>query len=107
MKPIVFFQGAEKGLVLNKTNANTIAGMYSPETSNWIGKQVTLFPTQVDFQGRQVAAIRVRLVHAGGMPATPAAPFGDDPAWMGQPQTATPPEQPMPEPPPIEEEPPF
>lgn len=31
-KPVLFFQGKEKGLVLNKTNANTISGMYGPET---------------------------------------------------------------------------
>lgn len=60
-KPVLYFSGKTKGLVLNKTNANTIAGMHSPETDNWAGKMIAIFPTQVDFQGRQVAAIRVKM----------------------------------------------
>ncbi|MDJ0512778.1 MAG: hypothetical protein QNJ62_04975 [Methyloceanibacter sp.] len=60
-RPIVYFEGKQKGLVLNKTNANTIAGMYGPETEVWPGKPITLFPTQVDFQGKATEAIRVRL----------------------------------------------
>ncbi len=58
-RPIVYFAGKQKGLVLNKTNANTIAGMYGPETDNWQGRAIVLFSTQVDYQGRQVEAIRV------------------------------------------------
>ncbi len=58
-RPIVYFAGKQKGLVLNKTNANTIAGMYGPETDNWQGRTITLFSAQVDFQGRAVEAIRV------------------------------------------------
>ena len=61
MKPVVYFNNTEKGLVLNRTNANTIAGLYGLEMNDWSGKQVTIFPTQVDFRGDQVAAIRVRM----------------------------------------------
>ncbi len=60
-KPIVYFRECEKGLPCNKTNANTIAGMYGPDTDGWIGKKVGLFPTEVDFQGKQTLAIRVRM----------------------------------------------
>ena len=59
-KPVVFFQGKDRGLVLNKTNANTIADMYSSETGNWTGAEITLYPAEVEFQGRMVMAIRVR-----------------------------------------------
>jgi len=59
-KPVLYFQGKEKGLVLNKTNANNIAILYGSETNNWIGKPVTLYSAWVDFQGRSVEAIRVR-----------------------------------------------
>ena len=58
--PVVFFHGAGKALVLNKTNGQTIADMHGDDTDHWRGKQVTLFPTSTDFQGRQVACIRVR-----------------------------------------------
>lgn len=59
-KPIVYFQGKEKGLVLNKTNGMNIAAMYGPETDGWAGNPVILYSTWVDFQGRSVEAIRVR-----------------------------------------------
>lgn len=59
-KPIVFFEGKEKGLVLNKTNAATIAELAdSPETDDWNGVRVRLYATKVDFQGRRVLAIRI------------------------------------------------
>lgn len=60
-KPVLYFQGKEKGLVLNKTNAQTIAGLYGQETDDWVGKAITIFPTQTDFAGEQVECIRVRL----------------------------------------------
>ena len=63
---VCYFQGAKKGLVLNKTNANTIAELYGPQTENWHGRVITLFPTQVDYQGRQVPAIRVRTQRPAG-----------------------------------------
>lgn len=59
VKPCVYFQGAEKGLVLNKTNANEIAVMHGFETDHWVGKKIVVYPTTTDFQGRRVACIRV------------------------------------------------
>lgn len=59
-KPVLYFQGKEKGLVLNKTNANNIAHVYGPETDGWRGQSITLFEAMVDFRGETVAAIRVR-----------------------------------------------
>lgn len=59
-KPIVYFQGKTKGLVLNKTNANMITEIAkSEETDNWHDVRVTLYSCKVDFQGRRVDAIRV------------------------------------------------
>ena len=66
-KPIVYFQGKKKGLVLNKTNANNIVVLHGDEMDAWVGKQITLFPAMVDYQGRTVEAIRVKAVH-GIMP---------------------------------------
>ena len=63
-KPILFFQGKEKGMVLNKTNANNIAGAYGDDTDDWSGKELVLFEAMVDFQGKTVAAIRVRTPQA-------------------------------------------
>lgn len=68
-KLVLYFRGQDKGLVLNKTNANTIAGLYGDETDGWIGKPVILYATEVDFQGKQVLAIRVRMRKPGAKPA--------------------------------------
>jgi arabinogalactan endo-1,4-beta-galactosidase len=59
-KLILYFQGKEKGMVLNKTNANNIAHIYGEETDEWKGAEIVLFEAMVDFQGKTVPAIRVR-----------------------------------------------
>ena len=58
--PVLFFEGKTKGLVLNKTNAAAIAVLYSEETDGWAGKEITIYPTMVEFQGRMVQSIRVK-----------------------------------------------
>ena len=55
------FQGKERSLVLNKTNAMTIGHVYGPELGAWIGKKIYLFSTKVDYAGQMVDAIRVRV----------------------------------------------
>lgn len=60
MKLILYFQGKEKGMVLNKTNANAIADSYGGETEDWYGQSITLFEQMVDFQGKRVPGLRVR-----------------------------------------------
>ena len=59
-KPVLYFSGKDRGLVLNKTNAGVIAALYGPETDNWPGSKLKLYSTKVDFQGRIVDAIRIR-----------------------------------------------
>lgn len=59
-KWVLYFQETDKGLVLNKTNTRTIAALYGDDTDDWLDRPITLYPTWVDFQGKQVEAIRVR-----------------------------------------------
>ena len=59
-KYILFFRGARKGLVLNKTNGQTIAHQHGDDLDGWIGKQVTIGATWVEAFGEQKFAIRVR-----------------------------------------------
>lgn len=74
-KPVMYFQGAKKGMVLNKTNANAIAAMYGDDTDGWIGKPIMLITAWVEFKGDTVQAIRVRRPEAAAptvpVPATP------------------------------------
>ena len=58
-KYVLYFQGKEKGLVLNVTNANTIAEFYGHETDEWTGRAITLYSTRVQFGNRMVDAIRI------------------------------------------------
>lgn len=60
LKPILHFEGKEKGFVCNKTNAKTIAGMYGNDTAKWIGKAITLFATTTSAGGETVECIRIR-----------------------------------------------
>lgn len=61
-KIVLTFHGKEKCLVTNKTNAARIAeNTGEHDTDNWAGQTIRLYPDRVDFQGRIVDAIRVRL----------------------------------------------
>jgi len=70
-KPVLYFQGKQKGMVLNKTNANTIASNYGEDTDHWAGGSIVLFETMVDYQGKSVPAIRVRLAPQQRQPQPP------------------------------------
>ena len=59
-KPVITFEEMDKSLVCNKTNCNSIAKVIgSRDTDDWVGKQIKLFRTEVEFQGEMVEAIRV------------------------------------------------
>lgn len=76
-KPVLYLREFEKGLVLNKTNANTITDVLgTPETDEWEGERIGLFVTMVPFQGKNVEAIRVK----GRRPKTDAATAPERPA---------------------------
>ncbi len=60
-KLVVHFDEAQKGLILNKTNSNVIAGAYGDETDDWEGEPVEIYPTEVEFKGNRVDGIRIRI----------------------------------------------
>lgn len=81
IRPVLYFQGKDKGMVLNKTNAMTIAQMFGPETDNWNGGTIEVFPAFVDYQGKQVQGLRVRMpVQQQAPAARPAAAPARQPA---------------------------
>lgn len=59
-KPVVWFEKATKGFVLNVTNAKIIANLYGDETDLWPGRRISIYPTRVKAFGQVVDAIRVR-----------------------------------------------
>jgi hypothetical protein len=60
-KLVVWFTNSQKGLPLNRINNRTIRGAYGDDTAGWTGKLIIAFPTQADFRGRLVGALRVRM----------------------------------------------
>ncbi len=98
-KPVLYFQGADKGMVLNQTNGMMIASLYGDDSDNWAGRGVELYTAIVPFNGQNVPAIRV-MAPAGSPPAplngplpaspapnqAPAPQFQNPSAFAGQPE---------------------
>lgn len=82
-QPVVYFQEAQKGFVLNRTNANTLEWLYGDESDGWIGRQVDVFAEMTTFRGKPMLGKRLR--GPGGAGAVP-------------PQAQTPPSQPLAQP---------
>lgn len=59
-KVIIRFSGKQKMMILNKTNAKTIAKRYGNDTDDWIGKVVTLYPTTCQAFGDTHECLRIR-----------------------------------------------
>lgn len=47
-------------LLLNKTNAGTIAQLYGNRPSEWVGKLITMYPTTTSVGGKEQDCIRIR-----------------------------------------------
>lgn len=60
-KLVMYFQNRDKGMVLNKTNARTIGDLYGDDTDDWVDKVVEVFAMKVEFNGRMVDGLRVRV----------------------------------------------
>lgn len=75
MKPVIYFQGKEKGLVLNKTNASKIAALTgSKDTDDWAGCQIRIYATETEFGGESVECIRIKPVGTAAKAKPAAAP---------------------------------
>ena len=59
-KGVIDFEDSDRGFVLNRTNLKRIIAMHGRETDDWVGKTITLYPSETDFAGKTVACIRVR-----------------------------------------------
>jgi hypothetical protein len=77
-KLVVWFTNDKRGLVLNKTNNRTLRSAFGDDTEAWKEKILVLFPTMVDYRGKLVPGLRVRIpppkqtAAAAPKPATPS-----------------------------------
>ena len=88
-----WFTNDERGLPLNRVNNRTIRGAFGDPVDGWAGKIIVLFPTMVEFRGRMVPGLRVRI---------PPPKEGNGQAAV-RPAPQTPP-QPALQPPPVDDD---
>ena len=70
-KIILSFTGKEKGMVINKTNADIIASTYGKDPNSWLGKQIEIYAHQT----KMGPGLAVRV------PAPPATDVDGDIPW--------------------------
>lgn len=73
-KPVLYFIGKEKGMVLNKTNSETLTLTYGDETDDWREKPVIIYPATTTYKGNMVPCLRLRV-------PTAEAPAGEEPPF--------------------------
>lgn len=78
-KLAVYFEEVAKGLILNKTNANTLTDLFkSDDTDDWEGRKVKLYAKDVEYQGKITRGIRVATRLPGKAKPAPVAAGGAD-----------------------------
>jgi hypothetical protein len=73
---VIGFTNDERGLVLNRTNLRILREAFGDVVDSWIGKVIAVYPTTVDFRGKLVPGLRVRI-------PPPAAVTSPQPASSG------------------------
>ena len=71
-KVVVNLANDGRGVILNRTNLETIVTAYGPETDDWVGKPVIVRAEPTTFQGRKMQGVRVHIPPAAG-PDRPVA----------------------------------
>ena len=59
-KGVVFFSEFQRGMVVNRTNIKRLIAHHGNETDEWVGKKITIYPSETDFKGETVPCLRVR-----------------------------------------------
>ena len=81
-KYVVYFQGADKGVILCKTLAYEIADATDSDpdedVSEWTGKRVTLYPVVMTVAGKRRIAIRARKPTPSNGAAPPPATMNNE-----------------------------
>jgi F-type H+-transporting ATPase subunit alpha len=58
--PVITVKNGSKPLVLNRTNADTIAELHGNKPSGWPGKRICLYVTTTKLKGKTVNCIRIK-----------------------------------------------
>jgi len=76
-KVVIMFEGKEKGMALNKTNFGALVAGFGADSDSWNGKFIEIFAMAVDYQGKSVQGLRLRVIN---QPAPAEAPQSENPA---------------------------
>src|SRR5262245_39936600 len=80
LKPVLYFKGKQKGLVLNKTNSKKIAELCgTPDTDEWVDMQIKLYTTETEFSGETVECVRIKAAKKAAEPPPPPPPARPEP----------------------------
>jgi hypothetical protein len=60
-KPVLYFNGHQKGIVLNRTNAERLAHRLGDDTKGWKDAHVEVYSELVSFQGQKMDGLRIRV----------------------------------------------
>jgi hypothetical protein len=78
-KPVAFFQGMKKGIVLNKSKAKLLAELSkSKKFDDWVGVAVEIYGSVTDLRGEEVACIKFAKTAKQKAKAVKEALDGDD-----------------------------
>ena len=72
-KYILFFEGEDKAMVLNKTNAQKLAQAYGKERTGWVGQFVELYSEPTSYG----EGLRLRPLRKASTPAQPDPEMND------------------------------
>ena len=67
-KLVLYFKNRTKGLPLNVTNYKTLELVRGPETDDWVGVKIKLYQSKVEFDGKEVDGIRIRVDQSEHLP---------------------------------------
>src|SRR5262245_22561972 len=88
-KAVVYFKNASKPMVLNKTNATTLATAFGKPFAGWIGKRVTVRAEQTVFAGKPTLGLRIYPVANGRDRITSAPIVPPEPPYQQPPPRQT------------------
>ena len=74
-RPVIWFFGAHKGIILSATLARQIAELHGDDTALWTGHPVTLHTIRVKVNGEPALSIRARSPASEASQATQPTPL--------------------------------
>ncbi len=78
-KPVAYFKGKTKGMVINSGNWDALEYAYGPESDDWIGQPATIFTIMGTFQGVTKPWLRIKAPRKGNAKKAPPVIESENP----------------------------